>query len=131
MKMTGEKKQTMKSLSQEILILKEQVKEIDTLKQKVLELLEMIKNLNFKENDEERNSVEEIQQVAIKCNICERTFATKKKLKKHTQETHPSKIECQKCDKVFMKNCELHIQKSTYKSGRTSWAEQSHTQNFL
>ena len=109
MKMTGEKKQTMKSLSQEILILKEQVKEIDPLKQKVLELLEMIKNLNFKESDEERNSVEEIQQVAIKCNICERAFATKKKLKKHNQETHPSKIECQKCDKVFMKNCELEV----------------------
>ena len=49
--MTGEKKQTMKSLSQEILFLKEQVKEIDPLKQKVSELLEMIKNLNIKEND--------------------------------------------------------------------------------
>ena len=70
MKMTGEKKQTMKSLSQEILILKEQVKEIDPLKQKVLELLEMIKNLNIKENDEERTSVKEIAQVSIKCNIC-------------------------------------------------------------
>ena len=70
MKMTGEKKQTMKSLSQEILILKEQVKEIDPLKQKELELLEIFKNLNIKENYEKRTSVKEIAQVSIKCNIC-------------------------------------------------------------
>ena len=109
MKMTGEKKQTMKSLSQEILILKEQVKEIDPLKQKVLELLEMIKNLNIKENDTDINSVKEILQIANKCDICERAFTTKKKLKKHIQETHPTKIECQTCDKVFTKNCELEL----------------------
>ena len=109
MKMTGEKKQTMKSLSQEILILKEQVKEIDPLKQKVLELLEMIKNLNIKENYEVRTFVKEIAQVAIKCKICERDFATKKILKKHNLEIHPTKIKCQDCDKVFMKNCELEV----------------------
>ena len=109
MKMTGEKKQTMKSLSQEILILKEQVKEIDPLKQKVLELIEMIKNLNIKENNEERNSFQEIPQVVIKCKLCEIAFETKTKLKKHIKETHPSKIECQKCDKVFTKNCQLEV----------------------
>ena len=109
MKMTGEKKQTMKSLSQEILFLKEQVKEIDPLKQKVSELLEMIKNLNIKENDTDINSVKEIVHIANKCDICERSFTTKKKLKKHIQETHPTKIECQTCDKVFTKNCELEL----------------------
>ena len=101
MKMTGEKKQTVKSLSQEILILKEQVKEIDLLKQKVLELLEIIKNLNIKENDTEINSLKEIPQVVIKCNIYARAFATKKKLKKHIQETHPLNIECQNCEKFL------------------------------
>jgi hypothetical protein len=45
MKMTGEKKKTKKSLGQEILILKEKVKEIEPLKQRVFELLEIVNYL--------------------------------------------------------------------------------------
>ena len=56
MKMTGEKKQTMKSLGQEILLLKEQVKEIEPLRQRVFELLETVKNLKNKEINTEGSS---------------------------------------------------------------------------
>ena len=46
--MVGEKKETVKSLSQEILILKEQVKQIDPLKQKLLDILKVVENLKKK-----------------------------------------------------------------------------------
>ena len=59
MKMTGEKKQTMKSLGQEFLLLKEQVKKIEPLRQRVFELLETVKDLKSKEiNTEESLAIE-------------------------------------------------------------------------
>ena len=101
---------TKKSLGQEILILKEQVKEIEPLKQRVFELLEIVNNLKIKENNmSERFQAKEILQEAINCNICGKKFATKKKLKIHMQEMHPQKIECKNCDKVFMKKCDLEV----------------------
>ena len=109
MKMTDEKKQTKKSLGQEILILKEQVKKIEPLEQRVFELLELVKNLKTKENKSEGSSAKEIQQETTNCNKCGKAFATKKKFKKHMQEMHPSKIECKICDKVFTKNCDLEV----------------------
>jgi hypothetical protein len=82
MKMTGEKKQTKKSLGQEILTLKEQVKEIEPLKEKVFELLEIVNNLKIKENNlSERFPAKEILQEAINCYICGNIFATKKEFK--------------------------------------------------
>ena len=56
MKMTGDQKQTIKSLGQEILILKEQVQEIEPLKTRVFELLEIVKNLKITENKTEGSS---------------------------------------------------------------------------
>ena len=70
---------TKKSLGQEILILKEQVKEIEPLKQRVFELLEIVNNLKNKENSmSERCPAKEILQEAINCNICGGKFSTKR-----------------------------------------------------
>ena len=53
--MDGEKKLSMKSLYQEILTLKEQVKEIEPLKLKVIELQETVKNLKNNRNNKKDN----------------------------------------------------------------------------
>ena len=108
-KMVGEKKETVKSLSQEILILKEQVKQIDPLKQKLLDILKVVENLKKRNDITEVASDKENQQDRIRCNKCEITFASKKKAKKHNLETHPQQIKCKNCDKVFKKNCELEL----------------------
>ena len=98
--MVGEKKETVKSLSQEILILKEQVKQIDPLKQKLLDILKVVENLKKRNDITEVASDKESQQDRIICNKCEITFASKKKAKKHNLETHPQQIKCTNCDKV-------------------------------
>ena len=107
--MAGIKKQTIRSLSEEVDLLKEQLKEMDYLKQKVMEMekdhasemtlmkkeikeLEgILKNLVVNKepavNDSNENSL-------IKCKKCGETFGCKKKLRKHLIEKHPRKIEC-------------------------------------
>ena len=107
--MTGEKKQTIKSLSQELCILKEQVKEIDLLKLQLVELEKIIKNLKINKDLTEEPPIRENLKEPIKCNRCEKSFNLKKKLKSHVLETHPRKIECKTCDKVFSQNCELEV----------------------
>ena len=53
--MGGEKKLSMKSLYQEILTLKEHVKEIEPLKLKVIQLQETVKNLKNNRNNKNVN----------------------------------------------------------------------------
>ena len=103
--MGGENKLSMKSLYQEILILKEQVKEIKPLKQKVIELQKTVQNMN-----NSRNVTEEISdKKENKCTMCGLDFNSKNRLKKHKIELHAKPIKCQNCDKMFMKNCELEL----------------------
>ena len=66
--MGGEKKQSIKSLHQEILILKEQVKEIEPLKQKVVELQKTVQNLNNGRNVTKETS-DNIENMCKKCGI--------------------------------------------------------------
>ena len=70
MKMVGEKKPTIKSLSLEIVALKEQVKQIDPLKQKVSDLMKIIEHLKIRRNKMEENFTKEKQQVVLKCDRC-------------------------------------------------------------
>ena len=78
-----------RSLSQEILALKEQVKQIDPLKQKIIEILVMVENLKEKGKDRtEVGSGKENLQDRIRCNKCEITFDSKKKVNKHNLESH-------------------------------------------
>ena len=103
--MTGEKKKTIKSLSQEIDILKEQVKEIPLLKQKLSEFEKVINDLKLRKDITEEENLREL----IKCIQCDKSFDLKKKLKKHLRETHPRSVKCKTCDKVFSENCELEV----------------------
>ena len=93
--MGGEKKQSIKSLHHEILILKEQVKEIEPLKQKVIELQQTVQNLN--------NCKIVIQETLDKkenmCTKCGIVFNSKNRSKKHNKiKTYFKQIKCQNCD---------------------------------
>ena len=105
--MVGEKKPSIKSLSLDILTLKEEVKQIEPLKQKVSDLMKIIKDLKIRRSKVEENVKKEKQQGVLKCKICEQAFESIKKLKKHLKEMHPKRIACSKCDKEFVKNSDL------------------------
>ena len=106
--MGGEKKLSMKSLYQEILTLKEHVKEIEPLKLKVIQLQETVKNLKNNRNNKKDNeeTPAEKEKTCVKCEI---VFDSKNKLNKHKIEAHSQQINCQYCDKVFKKNCDLEV----------------------
>lgn len=112
MKMVGEKKPRIKSLILDVLTLKEQVKQIEPLKQKVLELMKVIEHLKMQRKVGGENSTKENQQLVFKCNTCEFFFETNKKLKKHYDQMHPTRIECKKCDEEFMKNSDLEMHRN-------------------
>ena len=85
--MAGEKKRTIKSLSQEVDTLKEQIKEIPLLRQKLLEFEKILSKLKLSEEITEEENLK-----IINCNHCDETFDQKKKLNKHLREIHPRKI---------------------------------------
>ena len=101
--MSGLKKITIKSLSEELNLLKEQIKEIVVLRQKVSDLEKAVKEL---ENEKRTNQDESENETTerYKCRKCEKTFNSKKFLKKHIAEIHVEKIECKSCDEIFFKN---------------------------
>lgn len=114
--MAGEKKRTIKSLSQEVDTLKEQIKEIPLLKQKLLELEKILSKLKLSEEITEEENLK-----MINCNHCDETFDQKKKLNKHLREIHPRKIKCKTCDKVFSENCELEVHIKTHHLENTEY----------
>ena len=106
--MSGLKKMTIKSLSEEFNLLKEQFKEIAFLRQKVSDLEKAVKDLENEKRakqDESENDTTE----RYKCRKCEKTFNSKKFLKKHITEVHVEKMKCKSCDKIFFKKCDLEI----------------------
>ena len=102
--MSGQKKKTVKELSEELEVIKEQVREIPQLKKTIVELLAVVETLKSKESGTVNNT-NDVQ--AFNCRKCDDTFNSKKTLKKHIQELHPSRVACDSCDKVFQNNYEL------------------------
>ena len=96
--MTGVRKTTIKSLSEEMEVLKEQVKEIVVLKQKVTELEKIVKDYQGIKNSDHRNI--DVCKDNLKCKKCDKSFNTKKSLKTHMREIHPLKIQCKECEKL-------------------------------
>ena len=88
--MNGGKKVSLKSLGQELEIIKEQVKEISVLKEKVSNLEEIIENM--KVNGSSRKETKNKEK--LNCRKCDKIFECKKLLKNHIREIHPSSIQC-------------------------------------
>ena len=79
---SASKKPTIKSLTEEIEKLKEQLKDYLDVKQNVLVLETKIDAL---ENERNREKVEEL----AKCRKCELAFVSRSLLMKHVRENHP------------------------------------------
>ena len=121
--MSRVKKMTIKSLSEEMeIIKKDQAKEINDLKSRVIELEKTVEHLKSNKN---RNSESQTTQHNMKdlekCKQCDQSFTSTRNLKKHLIEIHPRKIKCDTCDKAFDQNYQLedhikaqHGQKSQY-----------------
>ena len=85
------KKITIKSLGEEINILKEKVKQIDVLQEKVKEipvLKQTVKELEKTIENLERNKKKETIINNLKCRKCELNFETRRDLKEHISTDH-------------------------------------------
>ena len=102
--MTAAKKMTIKILAEEFEKLKEEVRELRPLKQKVLDLEEKLEKAT---SDKRVDVEEETSGMLLKCKTCERSFESVKELKKHHKEKHPGEIKCVICSEIFAKNSDL------------------------
>ena len=76
-------KMTVKDLGAEVLVIKEQLKEIETLKQTVQELRKEVQDL--KRNEDHSNNENE----EFRCRNCDEAFKSLKLPKKHLLRVHP------------------------------------------
>ena len=115
--MTTMRKMTVKSLGEELDILKERVKEIEVLKEKVKEipvlkqtvkdLVNTIKNLEEGKINGRENKETTLQ--LLKCRKCESIFENRKELKKHVSSEHVTAIKCKSCERIFPTKYELEV----------------------
>ena len=113
------KKMTVKDLTEELQIVKEQVKEIPYLKQTIIELLAIVENLKSQEVDvvtKSKPSLEPSSNDTFECRKCNYTSSSKKSLQKHVNEQHPRRIECDSCDQTFGNNHELETHVEEHKA---------------
>ena len=103
-------KVSLKSLQSEVNIFK------DLLKNTTKELFEVKEELNHVKKEVNKlkanDFVQKIEQTIgsetnEKCRICDKTFNSRIKLRRHYIENHRQKIKCKLCDETFEKNCDL------------------------
>lgn len=94
------KKMTLKTLGEDLNVVKKQVKEIEALKIIIEDLKDEVKQLKSKG---EHTGAKDKK----KCNQCEESFDTSLILRKHVVECHTKVIRCRICDDSFSQNCEL------------------------
>ena len=87
--MSGNKKVTIKSLSDELSIVKEDLKEMHSLREKVKELEKYI--VTLKNGGADQQEADQDSQ-SIECRNCKRSFPSKKHLKEQIFVSHPKKI---------------------------------------
>ena len=94
------KKITVKTLGEDLDVVKEQVKEINTLKL-------IIEDLRAEVNELKRERQVRTEVECFACKKCESSFKSSKMLKQHILELHPKLISCKICEQSFSKNHEL------------------------
>ena len=101
--MTGSSKMTVQKLCKEVNILKDALKEMETLKQRVVVLED--RNQYLEAGSKNRN-LEDI----IKCKKCGKSPEIAEDLKNHHESVHGGKkTKCKSCSKTFARNCELEV----------------------
>ena len=96
-------KMTVRSLSEELNVMKEQMKEFESLKIKFKVLETEVKLLRGQEEGTK------MPKNKIECKDCGKSFASKTVLKKHVAQVHPKVVECKHCDQTFSYNHELEV----------------------
>ena len=106
------KKETVKTLSDKVEKLTEQLKDYNLLKKKLHELEKKLESFETIKNQDKEERVLD----GFKCKKCGKVFDSKNSLKGHFITSHPLEVKCTMCDKKFQRNCdlELHI-KSLHK----------------
>ena len=111
-------KLSLKSLQQQINVMTEEVKEVNS------KLADVENELNHVKEElkllKDKETVETTEENNFNCQICDETFTTKQNLKSHMRSTHSdtTKIKCKFCDDVFEKNL---ILKTTLKEIMIRW----------
>jgi uncharacterized C2H2 Zn-finger protein len=118
-------KMTVKSLGEEIMVIKEQLKEIKTLKQTVKDLRKELQEL--KSSKEKTNDGTE----ELRCKKCDEPFNSLKFLKKHLLQVHPITLNCNICDKTFLKNHELEEHMEEHAEEKKFKCEVCHKEFYL
>ena len=119
-KMTDTKRKiNPKSLSEDISALQEQVKQIETLKKKVLNMESMVEELKdklkyYEDKEIESTSLKKKENI-LKCKFCEELFDDRMIMKGHIKMKHPRKINCEECDKTFNLNIDLEVHLESHK----------------
>ena len=107
------RKITLKSLSEDIGALQEQVKQIEPLKKKLLDMesiVEILKGkLKYYEDKENESTSPNKKENIYKCKFCEELFVDKKVMKGHIKLKHPRKLNCEECDMNFTLNIDLEV----------------------
>ena len=94
--MAGQKKMTVKSVNNELEVVKEQLKEMQDL---VEDLKNEIKSLKSKENVE--------QSTEVKCRKCQESFASQQNLNEHIRRIHSKNTQCLLCDQTLSSNSDI------------------------
>ena len=98
---------TNKMLMDEINILREEVKEVHTLKKRIAVLEQG--EYNPKRTDDQSKLVnQETSKTLDKCKVSEESFSSRSCLKKHLVENHPSRIKCNECETIHIKKNHEH-----------------------
>ena len=136
--MAGTKKLTLKTLSEELKIVKEQAEQISVLNERINKLENIIEDMKQNQNDDRKTNSRDV----LKCRKCDKTFQSNKSLKKHVSENHPLSINCKTCKDSFTRICDLEVHIKTehetspdYKCDQCDktfvlkWRLQKHKQN--
>ena len=98
--MAGEKKLTLKNLSEELKIVKEQAEQISVLNDRINKLEKIIEDMKYNEY---------ISREIIECRKCDKKFQSNTNLKKHVSEAHPISVKCKTCKESFTRKCDLEV----------------------
>ena len=103
--MAGSKKLTMKNLSEELEIVKEQAKQISILMERIDKLENTIEEMKLDKNGQGKDQSRD----KFECRKYDKKFQSYATPKKHVSKDHPLSINCKTCKDSFSRICDLEV----------------------
>ena len=100
-------KLSLKILNDEFKQMKEELKEVKYLKEKVSLLEKRLAESEIKTKKFEENPSKNLDKDINQCKKCDKSYDSGKNLKMHLRDMHPITIQCSFCENSFVNNCEL------------------------